>query len=104
MLSLVSLHLRDSFSQVSTLYTFQEAPGLVALYKYGVSEHSTTDFTGHWTSHVQLLVLRQAAGIKGYIMARRAYFGHLTLHQVWAQIYPYCGKINGQGCHLHIAR
>ena len=54
MLSLVSLHLRDSFSQVSTLHTFQEAQGLVALDKYGITEHSTTDFTENWTSHVQL--------------------------------------------------
>ena len=53
MLSLVSLYLRDSFSQVSTQHTPQEAPGLVALYKYGVYELLHTDFTLHWPSQVQ---------------------------------------------------
>jgi hypothetical protein len=83
MLSLVSLHLGDSFIQVSTLHTFQEASGLVALYKYGVRERSTTDFTGHWTSHVQLHVLRQATGIKGDIVTRRADFCQFGLYEVW---------------------
>ena len=63
MLSLVSLHPRDSFSQVSTLHTLQVAQGLVPLYENRVGEHDTTDFTSHWTSHVQLLMLRQATCI-----------------------------------------